>query len=523
MKKNLSSFFLFIIVALLFVDIGNPNAIRQGTEGFYLLISQEMFEANDMLTPRIYGDFHWSKPPFQFWLPMPFYYIFGDNFLLWGRVSILIFSLACCFLISQWYENNLFRNWHESFGLLLCPLYFIKYARIFMMEMALAYLTTLAALYFFTYFKNSRKLDLITGALFGGLSILVKGPVSLVMLSPPVGLYSILKTRRFPNKAFIFLSLSTLLGSIWFLLSYFRFGDDFFQYFFIRENLGKFNAKNYPISSVIQGLFIYSFPVFILLFPTLKHLKKGLFKVEVNQFFILCFSFFYFLWFLPKQKSHHYAVPAIPILILFISYNFNEFLPRYRQAYLKIFKIIGHSIFILGGLILCLIYYFRDSLALNDLRFYILGCFFCLALWSHLLKNKSKPLIFLKFILPFIFLWQFLLPLGVLPTVPHQVEKLTSNKRKLFVSYRKPFFIQETLGREILPLPQDNPQSPEVNSGDLIYLGRSQLTKNIPSNFQVLHRWKVWKRGVRIAHVVMAIKSQNIEQLQETFALVKKL
>jgi 4-amino-4-deoxy-L-arabinose transferase-like glycosyltransferase len=526
MKKTVSNIFFILIVGLLFVDIGNPDALRQGTEGFYLLISQEMYEANDLLTPRVYGDFHWSKPPFQFWLPMPFYYVFGNDFLLWGRVSILIFSLVCCFLISLWYEKELKRNWFEVFGLLLCPLYFIKYARIFMMEMALAYLTTLCALYFYSYVKKNKTSTLLVGSLFGALSILVKGPVSLIMLTPPIGLLSLKKERSFPSKAFFFLSLATVFGSLWFLLSYLRFGNEFFQYFFIRENLGKFNAKNYPISSVIQGLFIYSFPVFLLIIPIFKNLKKKVFKADVNLYLTACFCCFYFLWFLPKQKSHHYAVPAIPVLIIFISYNFNEYCSNLRSFYSKLLSLIGHFLFGLGLFILALLYIFKESLALPNAQFYLMGSFFCLALWSHLNKRIYKKLFFLKYILPFIFLWQFLLPLGALPTVPYKVSNLVSkhiqNENTLFVSYRKPFFIQESLNQEIVMLKNDNPLSDEVKSGDLIFLGRGHQSEQKLPGLEVLHRWKVWKRGVGFAHVAKALEARSLSSLQETFSLVKK-
>lgn len=522
MKLKINYLFFFIILGVIFVDIGNPDAIRQGTEGFYLLITQEMFEANDLLTPRVYGDFHWSKPPFQFWLPMPFYYLFKENFLLWGRVSVLIFSILCCFLISFWYEREFKRNWHEAFGLLLCPLYFIKYSRIFMMEMALTYLTTLSALYFYSFFKSAHHKDFIAGSLMGALSVLVKGPVSLVMLTPPILGLTFYKKPIQIKKAFFFLALTTMFGSIWFLLSYIRFGDDFFHYFFIRENLGKFNAKNYPISSVIQGLFIYSFPVFILLWPIFRNLKKVQLKCKINVFLILCFCFFYFLWFLPKQKSHHYAVPAIPILILWISYNFNEHLKELRPKFLKIFVGIGNTIFAIGFFILSLIYYFKDSLALNNARFYLMGAGFCLALWSHLLKSKDHPLRYLKFIIPFIFLWQFLLPLGILPTVPSKVASFISGDTKLFVSYRKPFFIGEALNKEIEILKDDNPSSSVLKSGDFIFVGRPHVAKRLNEDFTILHQWKVWKRGTKIPQIMQAIKVRDITVLQDKFLLVKK-
>lgn len=521
----ISRLLFLIIIGLLFYDIGNINAIRQGTEGFYLLISQEMYEAGDLLSPRVYGDFHWSKPPFQFWLPMPFYYLFGGSFLAWSRISILLFSLISALLISFWYEKELKRNWFEAFGFLLFPVYFIKYSRIFMMEMTLTYLTTLGLLYFYSYLKKPNAKNLLTGSLICGLSVLVKGPVSLVMLTPPIFAFSWLFGKRDIKRPFIYLTVATIVGSLWFFLSYLKFGTEFFNYFFIRENLGKFAAKNYPISSVIQGLFIYSFPAILLLIPIIRERKKLLISDSKNIFFIFGFICFYFLWFLPKQKSHHYAVPAIPLLLLFISYNFKQLNRETIKKSLKRFEIISGGIFALGLLIVALTFYFKDDLKPNGMRELIMGAFFCLATWSYLKKKPIRKLETLRFILPMIFLWQFILPLGILPTVPNRVVEKIQKGGKTFVAYRKPFFIKEAVQKDVELFPQTGLSSPEIKKGDLVFVGSRDIANSLPSfsNFKVLDSWTVWKRGSKAREILNALKSKSLSQLQEQFFLIKKI
>src|SRR5690606_32813629 len=74
-------------------DIGNLDAIRQGTEGFYLQISKEMAQANSWLTPLYRGQAHWSKPPLHFWMPFPLYTIGLFETTTAARLTILVFSL----------------------------------------------------------------------------------------------------------------------------------------------------------------------------------------------------------------------------------------------------------------------------------------------------------------------------------------------------------------------------------------------------------------------------------------------
>jgi 4-amino-4-deoxy-L-arabinose transferase-like glycosyltransferase len=524
MNNRLSLLFFGIILLLFFYDIGNLNALRQGTEGFYLLISQEMYEAGDFLTPRIYGNYHWSKPPFQFWLPIPLYHFFGGSFLMWARVSVLLFSLGACFLISLWYEKELKRNWYEAFGFLICPLYFIKYSRIFMMELALAYLSTLGALYFYSYFKKQNSKNLLAASFISGLSVLVKGPVSLVMIFPPAFFLYLTKSKKQIKPLLKYGLLTVFFGSLWFVFSYLRFGREFFDYFFIRENLGKFTAKSYPIKSVIQGLFIYSFPVFLFLFPIFK--SKGLksFKEPINQFLGFSFICFYFLWFLPKQKSHHYAVPAIPILCLYICYNFKQLSSTIQKNFLKSQNILMSFFMSFGFILLGLLYFFRNDLVLQNARPYFLGALFCLALWTWLINRANKRLEILVLVIPFIFYWQFLLPLGILPTVPEEVIKIAKTPKSIFVSYRKPFFVQEALERDITLMPSMGITSNDISSGDFVFISREEFSKSKESSqlYEILNSWRVWKRGSGLSQVLKALKNRDLKSLQEHYIFAKK-
>lgn len=516
MKKY---FLLFIFIILYFFDISNPDAIRQGTEGFYLLISNEMYLESSYLTPIIHGEHHWSKPPLHFWLPMPIYHFFTDNFILAARLSISLLSLFLSFLISRWYQKNLQRNWQECFLFLIIPIYFFKYSRIFMMEMPLTLFSTLTALYYFSYIKTNHIKYLCWGVFFATCSVLIKGPVSLVFIVPGCFIYTILKSRKHINNFFLFFIVSTLFSSVWFLLSYIRHGMEFFNYFFIRENLGKFTSKRYPVTSVIQGLVLYSFPLWIFLFPIYKKFKKNLPSRDEIIFLFFNFIFFYFIWFLPKQKSHHYAVPSIPLLCIIISYYFNELPKDIKRIWLN--KV--NNLYTVFVIMLIPVMFLVMKIGVKVDRIYITGSLFIMTLWFHksLLKNSRfnnlKPILFLCLI------WNFISPQLYLPLIPKKAESilLMHRSKDLYVDFRKPFFVEQAAKRPIITTNSDNERYNKLKSGSLLFSSSKLIKERLKIGYKVLAKWSTWKRGVSIKDAYIAVTSDKLSIIQDDYQIVE--
>ncbi len=489
-----------------------------------------MYLKGSFLTPIIYDAPHWSKPPLHFWLPMPLYKLFGNSFLLFGRLSVLLLSLACTFLISLWYERELKRNWIEAFFFLITPLYFIKYSRIFMMEMPLTLLSVLGSLYFYSFLTGpkSNKKTLLTAVFFTALSVLIKGPVSLLMIFPACFIFALLKKKKGLLDFISFSSLSVLLASLWFVLSIFKYGQSFIDYFFIRENLGKFTAKNYPISSVFQGLIIYSFPVNLFSFALLK--KRHELKLNlVSKFLLLNFFFFFALWLLPKQKSHHYAIPSIPFLCLFLSYHFFSLQRGFRR---KIFKLLNgfYTLVIVAAFLIGLfLFYFQDFLSFTNPKIYFSGAFACLGLWTYLQKKPLSKAYLLSFLLPFIILWQFILPLAFLPIVPNSmVRKIQeSPQSEFFVSYRKPFFIFEAARKEGQIISRELLGDPRIKKNDFVFgpgsIQEASISSSKLDQFKTISEWYSWRRGVSPSAIYLALKNKNLRSIQTHYLLLQKI
>ena len=145
--------FAISIITILFFyswDLGNLDGIRQGTEGFYLQISKEMYNSSSFLTPLYRGANHWSKPPLHFWNAMPFYKLFGGASIFAARFSVAILSVWGLFLLSNFFYRQKNIKKYYSVFFFASTLGFFKYSRIYMMEIPLTLFTVLASLLIIT-------------------------------------------------------------------------------------------------------------------------------------------------------------------------------------------------------------------------------------------------------------------------------------------------------------------------------------------------------------------------------------
>lgn len=523
--KYFSLLLSLLFVGILFIDLGNVDALRQGTEGFYLQLAKETYLEKSWLTPIHTGVPHWSKPPLQLWLTFPFYAIAGEPNLFASRLSILLFSLLFAYLIDRWCNRHL-NSKPLYFFIFFCGSFgFIKFARIFMMEMPLSLLTCYASLKLYDYFESNNKSDLVSSSLILGASNLVKGPVSFAMGFGGAGLFTTYQLL-FKQKSFKFRDLalwgflSVSVGSIWYFISYFNHGDDFFRYFFLRENIGKFTSKSYPIRVVFQGLIIFSLP-WILFFPF--SIKKGWRTNSRNKavrFVFWNFLFFFSLWLIPSQRSHHYAMPSIPLFLILIfqtCFNNGEF---YKSS--KVPHRLMAFFFILLGFLVALSLRFPEIINDGEKLIRIISTFLVIsiAIFISLTRTRfiKQVLIINYFALTFV--WIIFAPCFYLPVIPEQVFEAT-RKHEVTVLFRKPFFIAEALEKEINIvseveiLNQLNP--PE---GLFVVEERWYSQLNLENKLEIRQKWPIWKRGAKAKEIVKAISKGNLYQLQESLLLL---
>ncbi|MFZ4713439.1 MAG: ArnT family glycosyltransferase [Bacteriovoracaceae bacterium] len=502
-------------------DVGNLSAIRQGTEALYLNISQEMYDRGSFLTPYFNGAITWTKPPMHFWLAFPFHFLFFGPSVYTGRLSVLALTLGFCLFLGFWFKKEkkiptllTFFFFATSFG-------FFRYSRIYMMEMTLMVFSTISVLAYFSFYKEKKWWWLLIATLSAGAATLVKGPVSLVMSWAAVGIFHLYEKwalrKNLPWKEILLYGfIGVFFSSLWFVACYFKYGYEFIDYFFIRENLGKFSSQSYSPIVLFQGLLTNSLPWTQFIIPALIIIKKR--KQDLDIFLLVSFAVFFFLWFIPKQRSHHYAIPSLTFFLSLIWITLSDFFQQKVQN--KLSSVLSFALIIVPFV---LFLFSATSLYLDPETSWlknIIALFLAGFTTWNLLKKKNFEVVALALFLNLSFLWTVLLPQYFFPLVPNdRVEKL--NKMDLRLTVERAYFFKEALGKSkpsidfyIIPQWLENKDTYLlITSGDYEVFGIGKWGK-------IIDRWPKWKRRPSREEVKQAIQTRNIKVLQEEYFLV---
>lgn len=545
--ENHGYYLLFVLLcALLFLmDLGNLNAIRQGTEGFYLQISKEMFQQHSWLTPLYKGEPHWSKPPIHFWFAQILYTLFGFSSLALARATTALTAIVGMIYIAHWVKRVFSIPSVLTLLAFASTIGMYKYARIYMMEMPLAMLSTLAALKFYDFINTRKLADFIMASTLLAFATLVKGPVAMVMVL--AGSFFYIAYLLFWEKGqsfghlirsyILFVLCATALASVWFVACYLHYGMDFINYFFLRENIGKFTAQSYPMSVLFQGLFLYAFPLTLLIPLSGAYFKRHLKDIASHYpshhdraliFLSLNFIPFFFLWFIPSQRSHHYALPALPItliLLLVTSYYYqqkyhqrSEWSSRFFSVYCKFLNSFAYFfIATLSTLAVAslLVFFFSQAQASWQLPFIaalllvnvIAFCF-----------NHSGIGKLAHYTIFFCLIWAAVIPRLSLPDISDEAISLAQGKT-VNTTLKKFYFIAEALNQEVKPI---EPQLIEtaLNRGELVISNVDNISAEHEKSVKILASWPVWKRRMHFSAAVRLYRQGGLAALQETRILL---
>jgi 4-amino-4-deoxy-L-arabinose transferase-like glycosyltransferase len=529
-KKNFFYIALIVVSFFYIYDLSNLDGIRQGTEGFYLQISKEMFQQNSFLTPYYHDIRHWSKPPLHFVFPFPFYYTDLFTNIFSARVSIAILTIVLLYMASVWTERHFKIARYTTFLYFACTIGMIKYARIFMMEIPLSLLTFVGTLYFYDYLTTKTKKSFFISSGLIAASVLIKGPVSFVLFGGAVfmwGAHMYYHHKKNDLVPFIkFCVVTGLLASIWFVISYIRYGDEFFNYFFLRENMGKFNTKSYPIRHVIQGLFIFALPWSFYLPSAVKsyiqEYKDNNRIAPLKMYLLICTFVFLVIWLIPTQRSHHYAMPSVPFFLLSILIPLFEMKDKIISD--KYFKYSSVSAAVFFGVLAIILtiatFYINTILPGQGLMMFMI--FSLIILYGSIYIFSRKTSLTLKSISSLFFvgwIWVMIAPKFIPPFVPSKVIEQVGTK-PLTTYIKKPYFLEEALNREVNKVSKAHFATLTPECGTLYILNYDDYVNyNLPNKTKILHKWEIWRRRTRFKQVVQALRNDDITSIKQSYVL----
>ncbi len=258
MKKNIIFDIAVIIVVagfIMFFKLG-VLPLLDPDEPVYAQTAREMLAAHDFISPRIYGDFWYDKPPLFYWSIMGSFKLFGQTEFAARFPSALL--AVCCALLVYFCGKSLFtrRTGLLSALVLSTSLEYFYLGKAAVTDMTLTFFLTAALL---SYLRQKYYFAYATV----GMAVLTKGPVGIVLPVVTIFLQLILTHNLKALKELKIFSgglLALIVFLPWYLMMYYAHGMDFVHTFLGFHNITRFLQPEHPAGT----LWYYYLPVLLI-------------------------------------------------------------------------------------------------------------------------------------------------------------------------------------------------------------------------------------------------------------------
>lgn len=321
MRKTWIEVIIIILVAgfIMFFQLGELPLLDPD-EPVYAQTAREMLATNDFVSPRIYGDFWYDKPPMYYWLVSGSFKIFGQNEFTARFPSA---ALAVCGGLLVYFGGRSLMNQRAGFISALVLSTSIEYfylGKAAVTDMTLTFFLTATLL---CYLQRKYYLAYIAA----GLAVLTKGPIGIVFPGMIVFLHLLLTKQLQAVKHIKMISggfLAVLVSLPWYLAMYHFHGMDFINTFFGFHNVTRFLQPEHSAGA----LWYYYIPVLLIgFFPWTMFMVQSLWSSIRNRnqrggdipFFFFIWAIVVFIFFsISQTKLVSYILPMYPPLALLV-------------------------------------------------------------------------------------------------------------------------------------------------------------------------------------------------------------
>ncbi|OWK43821.1 ArnT family glycosyltransferase [Fimbriiglobus ruber] len=307
-------------------------------EGRYAQIPKEMLDRGDWVVPTLQGEPYLDKPPLMYWLVKLSYTAFGVNesaARLVPAVCVHLTILAVYFLGRRSIGER-GALW-ASMLLTIAPGY-IGIARLLLLDGLLTLCVTTSVLAGFEAVRTGRFRPgwWIAAAVCSGLGFLTKGPISEVLLFPPLFAFAYLNgnaARVSWKYIVLFAGIVIAVNTPWYVAIYAK-QPEFLKHFFWEHNVMRFVQPFDHLQPVwyyaplLLGGFL---PGMIVAIPYVRSLLSGgaeaaSCRSQAGGFWLLAGAWCVVFFSVSGSKLPTYILPAFPPLCLALG----EFVARSR-------------------------------------------------------------------------------------------------------------------------------------------------------------------------------------------------
>lgn len=310
-----------LTVAIVFINLGNIPLLDPD-EPVYAETPREMIQMNDYISPRIYGDVWYDKPPMYYWLVAGSFKLLGVNeyaarfpSAVLGVLGVLLVYGAAAKLFNE-------RTGFAGGLVLATSLEYFYLCKAAVTDITLTFCLTAALLFFL-----GRQYYLFY--LFSALATLTKGPIGFLFPGAIIILwlavtrnFSELRRMKIPAGAVLFAAVAVP----WYWLMYELHGTAFINGFIGVNNVTRFltpeHAKTAAWYFFIPVLAAGFFPWTSLL----PQAVKAVFRHKESEsypalLFLVIWAAFIFVFFsLSSTKLVTYILPVFPPLAILVGW-----------------------------------------------------------------------------------------------------------------------------------------------------------------------------------------------------------
>lgn len=273
---------IIAVVSLFLFFLGNGVLfITDPVESNYVLTAKEMVQANNYMSPQIYGNYWYDKPIFFYWELIAAFKLFGIS--EWSaRLFPAIFGIMGLYM-TYGFTTYLYNRKTALVASLVLGTSFEYWliSKTVITDMTLFVFFSASLISFYLGYKENRKF--YWGAYgFAALAVLTKGPIGLLLPGLIAVLFIAVK-RDF--KAFLSMKwcsgllLFAAIGAPWYIYMYDMHGMDFVMVFLGVHNVLRATVSEHPNVDVwyyYTGIFIIGFFPWVFTLPAAfrKYWKK---------------------------------------------------------------------------------------------------------------------------------------------------------------------------------------------------------------------------------------------------------
>jgi 4-amino-4-deoxy-L-arabinose transferase-like glycosyltransferase len=304
---------LLLALAIVFFYGTTRTGVLGPDEPRYAAIGTAMAESGDWVTPRLWGNAWFEKPPLVYWTTALGVKL-GLGTERAPRLPLALFGLGFV-VFFYWIIDKEFGPTEALYAtaVLGTSAGWLAYSYVAVMDVPLAACFGAAFLLTFEWMRGGEGSLIRAGAVGAllGLAVLAKGLVPLVLFAPVLW-----PMRRHWTKLLVIAAACVAVAGPWYVLCTMRNGTEFLNEFFVRHHFGRFAS---PELQHVRPFWFYVPVLLGLVFPwtpALALIRPGLFRDPRLRFTGLWLLFAFGFFSGSTNKLPGYLMPLIPAVAL---------------------------------------------------------------------------------------------------------------------------------------------------------------------------------------------------------------